>query len=412
MYQALVTKIKTKPHPNADKLVLGNVSEYQVVVSNTTQDGQLGVFFSSDGQLSEEYSNANDLVGYYDPQTNEKKGGYFPKNRRVKAQTFRGQKSEGYFAPLESLAFTGYDITQLKEGDKFDQLNNVPICNKYFTPATNKLREGMVQFVRKNKLFPKHVESLKLKDELTSIETGSLLTFTEKLHGTSGRFGYLPEDTAVKRTLLDRLLRRTRVKPQLKYFVGTKNVILADRYERNFYGSEEFRWDCMAFLEGKLFVGEVLYFEIVGYTPDKPIMSPQYDKKGNKMEYSYGLPVGHCKPYVYRITRTDSLGNKVEYSWFDVKRRCKELGISFVPELRAPVVYDGILYHSNYILKIADNHVEGNSTLCDSHIREGVVIRSDSEEGMKIYKYKSHTFGVLEGYLKDEDDYVDLEEIS
>lgn len=296
MYQAIVARIKTKPHPNADRLLLGEVSGYQVVTSTSTIDGQLGLFFSSDGQLSEEYASANDLVGYVDPDTGEKRGGYFPKNRRVRAQSFRGEKSEGYFAPLESLAFTGYDIEKLKEGDKFDTLNGVPICNKYFTPATSKLREGKVQFVRTNKLFPKHTETAKLKDELESIKDGSLLTFTEKLNGTSGRFGYLPEPVAQKRCFRDFVLRRKPVKDELRYFVGKRNVILADRHERNFYGSEEFRWDVVEHLQGKLFVGEVLYFEIVGYTPTQPIMSPQTDKKtGKVMEYSYGLPVGHCK---------------------------------------------------------------------------------------------------------------------
>ena len=60
-----------------------------------------------------------------------------------------------------------------------------------------------------------------------------------------------------------------------------------------------------------------------------------------------------------------------------------------------------------------DDFVQGNSTLDDTHIREGIVVRLEKANGrMKCYKHKSFEFKVLEGILKQDDNYVDIEDIS
>lgn len=425
MYKALVVRIQTKPHPNADKLLLGNVSGYQIVVNDKTQDGQLGVFFGPDGQLSEEYATVNDLIGYIDPETGEKKGGYFPKNRRVRAQALRGEKSEGFFAPLHSLEYTGYNLSLLKEGDQFDELNGHKICQKYVTPSTAKEQAKNAQLVKTNKFFAKHFDTPKLKDELDFIETDSVAYFTEKLHGTSGRFGYVLDLTIPERSRLQRFLdgllgRKQKVHAEYKHLLGTRNVILKSLDQQSFYENENFRFKSVEQLYGKLHRGEILYYEIVGYvSEEQPIMSPQSTKElkeikkqyGSTINYSYGQIPGQCKIYVYRITKTDENGHVIEYSWNDVKRRCNELGIDHVPQLIAPILLrnqePGV-----HALEVADMFVEGPSVLDSSHIREGVAVRIESVKGSQVFKYKSFTFGVLEGYLKNNDNYVDLEESS
>ena len=52
-YTAIITRIKTRPHSNADRLQLGTCLGNQVVVGLDTKDGELGIYFSTDGQLSE-----------------------------------------------------------------------------------------------------------------------------------------------------------------------------------------------------------------------------------------------------------------------------------------------------------------------------------------------------------------------
>ncbi|MGH8008315.1 MAG: hypothetical protein ACREQ3_15070, partial [Candidatus Binatia bacterium] len=117
---------------------MGTALGNQVIVGTDTENGALGIFFPSDGQLTTPYCEANDLITYKDVVTGEKKGGYFDDKRRVRAQKFRGERSEGLWMPLSSLNWTDYDVSQLREGDKITELHGFLICNKYYTPATLK----------------------------------------------------------------------------------------------------------------------------------------------------------------------------------------------------------------------------------------------------------------------------------
>jgi hypothetical protein len=198
---------------------------------------------------------------------------------------------------------------------------------------------------------------------------------------------------------------------------GTRNVVMADHTHSGFYGNEEFRFNAVKDIQ--LHKGEVLYFELVGYTTTgTPIMSPQNtsnlkkELKGyaNPMVYSYGTESPNCDLYVYRITRADPDGNVTELSWPQVKRRCGELGIKHVPDI-ARALYTG--KKDKLQDKVSEFTEDLSSTLDSRHIREGVVIRVEAPDGTTDwYKNKSFTFGVLEGYLKDSDDYVDAEEIA
>ena len=77
-------------------------------------------------------------------------------------------------------------------------------------------------------------------------------------------------------------------------------------------------------------------------------------------------------------------------------------------------IYDGNLEKLKKDIDFLVNGETGSEALPSwtdpSHIREGVVIRIESEEGITWLKEKSWVFGVLEGYLKDKEDYVDTEE--
>ena len=88
MYTATITKIKTKKHPNADKIQLGIVLGTQVVIGLDVKDGDLGIFFPSDGQLSLEYCEANNLFPVFDASGKRVGGGFFSLKRRVKSQKF------------------------------------------------------------------------------------------------------------------------------------------------------------------------------------------------------------------------------------------------------------------------------------------------------------------------------------
>jgi hypothetical protein len=410
MYSAIVATITVRPHPNADRLLLGTVVGHQVIVGADTKTGDIGIFFPPDGQLSEEYAKANKLM--------KEDGGYLDSKRRVKALRLRGEKSEGLFMPLSSLYYiSGAGGFTTEIGTMFTEFMGKPICNKYETPKTKQQAQGKGRTHQKqNMYFKKHYDTPQWRFFKDQIPDNAFISITEKVHGTSGRYGLVLCDSP--RRWWHRLLGSS-PKPHYQYLLGTRNVILdsaklADG--TSYYGNESFRFDAVRGLQ--LYQGEILYFELVGsfatehgikdIMPAQPIKDKELEKQyGKEMRYTYGQEEGTTGLYVYRITRTSPEGVVTELSWNQVKQRCNELGLSYVPELERFVKVESYPLESR-----VETLTEGSSTLDSRHIREGVVVRVESENGTNWYKNKSFTFGVLEGYIKDDDGYIDTEEAS
>jgi len=423
-YKAIVCRIHVRPHPNADRLQLGLVLGNQVVVGLDTQDGDMGAFFPTDGQLSESFAKEHDLVGYTDPATGKRAGGYFAANRRVRSQKFRGSKSDGYWVPVSYFAFTGVKVTSLREGDQFDELNGVPLCQKYVTPATSRAMQGKAKQSRgETTMFRKHFETEQFRFYADQIPAGAYISISEKIHGTSARLGHIIDNTKLKgiRNTLNWLLGKVGFKrvDNWKYLHGSRNVILDGLLTDAYYKDDTFRRKAVGNLEGNLYKGEVVYGEIVGYVSSSvPIMASQdttslkdkaIEKKyGPKMTYSYGMADGECAFYVYRIAMVNEDGKAVDLSWNQVKARCAELGIKHVPEL-ADFIYYGDVVN---LRETVERFVEGDSILDSRHIREGVCIRVEHPKMHNTFKHKSFAFGVLEGFLKEKDEAVDREEVA
>ena len=424
-YSAIICELKNlREHPNADRLQLATVMGNTIVVGLDAIEGTLGVFFPTDGQLSEEFATANDLVRRKDEHGNNV-GGMFDANRRVRAQSLRGQKSEGFWTELQSLRNLDIDTTTLAVGTQFTSLVNthgetVPICNKYFSPQTLKAMNNRANNTGKriNTLFPEHQDTAQLRFVISDIPRGSLITITEKIHGTSQRVAN-QLDEKIKMPPRWKFWKKPEVSEEYSHMVGTRRVILADRTHSGYYGSESWRFDAVYNLEDNLHKGEIVYGELVGYLPDgRPIMS-NHDtsslkdlKKvyGPKMHYSYGQEEGQCEFIIYRITNVSPDGFELDYSWPQVKARAAQLGFNVVPELYPTFIYDGNEAELQELVKTLG---EGASLLDHRHISEGVCLRVDSPDGKtNIYKDKSFAFKVMEGIIKTDDAYVDLEEIS
>lgn len=428
VYGALVTRVAVRPHPNADRLALGQIGGTQVVVSKDTADGTLGLFFSSELAVSDEYATANKL--------RSADGGFFPNSLKVRPQSFRGQRSDGYFAPLDSVAFTGFDTSLLTEGMVFDELNGVPIASKYVSQAVlDAQARGQAARVRKvNPYFAKHTDTEQWLYNKGDIPAESLITITEKLHGTSGRTGYVWDETpAPAESVWRRALKiltwnhEPTVTKRLTTLTGTRNTVLGQYQGEDFYGTSEFRDRASALFEGKLHVGEVVYYEIVGWAnADRPIMerhnfSGFQDKAvkawGDGVTYNYGTLPGSIDVYVYRITRTTDDVNgwpvTTELSWNQVKARCDELGVKHVPQLN----YQRVLGNAPHVLAELDAEIDAMAndhvaTRFGGHPREGVVIRIDTPDGRTYsLKHKSFLFKLGEG-LAAEQGAKDMEELS
>ena len=394
-YSGYITRLKNvHKHPNADRLLLAECFGNQVIVSTDYAEGQLGVYFPSDGQLCQEYCEINNLLRKKDENGNNI-GGYMDEKRRVTAVKLRGEKSDGLFMPLTSLAnFT--TVSDLKEGDTITVLNGVEICKKYIPPrksgswhGTGKSGKAKANFAP---TFVEHVDTEQLAYHLNDFRAGDVVELTLKMHGTSARTGYLPLIVGYKDSFgcmagnaIHNISARLRKKPtpnpyhdgeaiyEYGYVTGTRRVVLDDKHDGGFYSDNQFRHEMAKKFEGKLHKGETVYYEIVGFVnASTPIMSSCDNKKikdkefmkqyGDTTVFSYGCdPDGDwkessvapdafnmilcepgvyvsteiiapkCEVYVYRMTMSNDEGDIVEMSPSQMRLRCDQMGVKCVP---------------------------------------------------------------------------------
>ena len=452
MYNAYITRLKNvRPHPNADRLQLGDCFGNTVCVSLEYVDNQLGVYFPTDGQLSEEFCEQHNLVRKKDDAGNNIGGYMDPAKRNVTAIRLRGEKSDGLFMPLECLAYTGIDITTLEEGFAFTAINGKEICQKYIPRRPNRAAAGSGNRTRKKKvpvapLFVEHADTEQLAYNLGAFRPGDEIEITLKMHGTSGRTARLPVLKGYRRTLLDRIFRREGT-PIYEdgYVSGTRRVVL-ENYEGGFYGDNSFREKHSKAFEGKLMKGETVYYEIVGFTDSgAPIMGDGNNKKlgddfvkqyGKTTTFSYGcspegekmmhgcdeygafsipVKVPQSDIYVYRMTMTNEDGFVVEYTPDFMRYRCEQMGIKTVPVFAKGIVNEVDIATYNLsageiVKEIAEKYYDGPDPVGKIHVREGVVVRIVNRPKFTAYKHKNFSFKVLEGIIKDAASQPDIEE--
>ena len=472
MYNAYITRIKNvHKHPNADRLQIGECFGNAVIVSMEYENNQLGVYFPSDGQLSVEFADANNLLRKKDENGNNIGGYMDPEKRNVTAIKLRGEKSDGLFLPLRSLEYFG-DISELRDGDRIDNFNGHEICCKYVPRKQNRrghYSEG--NKTRKKKvnvspLFVEHADTEQLAYNLAAFKPGDEIEITLKMHGTSQRTGYLPVFKGYKNDFWGRIVKVVNPdKPMGKlarkfyekalnhvtpiydwgYVSGTRRTVL-ENFEGGYYGSNEFREAHSKFFEGKLNKGEEIFYEVVGFThTGTPIMASGDNKKlqdkefvkkyGDTTVFSYGcLPNGLSrgevwkeiytdpygertfidKPqsdiYVYRMTMTNQDGFVVEYTPDFMRYRCEQMGVKCVPVFDQFNIPAKNKKPGEYVLERAEKYYDGPDPIGKTHIREGVVVRIINRPKFCAYKHKNWYFKALEGIVKVEAETPDMEE--
>ena len=450
MYNVYVAKVKNiRPAENADRLNLCEVFGNTTVVDKNVNENDLYLYFPVDGQISEEFGEANNLFRKKDDAGNQIGGFIDSAKRNIQAIKLRGNRSDGLVLPLSALAIFG-DTSGLAEGDVVTVFNGHEIARKYIPRTSHRAHQtGAGNRTRKKKapiapLFAEHADTEQLAYNLSAFRPGDEIEITLKMHGTSQRTGYLPILKKYKRTLLDRLLRRDG-KPiyEYDYVSGTRRVVL-ENYEGGFYGDNGFREQHSKAFEGKLMKGETVYYEVVGFTDSgTPIMGQAANKKtqdkdfikqyGEITTFSYG-----CTPivsidcddvqsdiYVYRMTMTNEDGFVVEYTPDFMRYRCEQMGVKCVPmfekfiipeepmrledelDLNAGVVS---ITAGEYVKNKAEQFYDGPDPIGKTHIREGVVVRIINRPKFCAYKHKNWFFKALEGIIKASAEAPDMEE--
>ena len=458
MYNAYITTLtNVRKHPNADRLLLADVFGNTVCVSTDYAEGEIGVYFPTDGQLSVEFAEQNNLLRKKDESGNNIGGYMSPDKRNVTAIRLRGEKSDGLFLPLSCLAYTGVDMDTLNVGYVINgAVNGHDICQKYI-PKTNihSFQGSAGNKTRKKKvptapLFAEHADTEQLAYNLSAFKAGDEIEITLKMHGTSQRTGYLPVLQRYKRSLWDRICRRDGTPIYAPGYVsGTRRVVL-ESYDGGFYGDNAFREQHSKTFEGKLMKGETVYYEVVGFTNlGAPIMSSASNAKlqdkefikqyGQETIFSYGcvpvvddtpadcvnesgeLVLAESKPqsdiYVYRMTMTNEDGFVVEYTPDFMRYRCEQMGVKTVPVLWRGTIPehpgskdDPTITAGEWIKNVVELYYDGPDPIGKTHVREGVVVRILNRPKFAAYKHKNFSFKVLEGLVKLTAEAPDMEE--
>lgn len=428
-YKGIIAEIRSIVEiPNANTIQVAKVMGENVIVSKDFEVGMVGVFFPADTVISEWYLKENNLYRHSEKNKDEAKTGFFDDNGRVRAQPFMKVKSDGYFAPLDSL--TG-DVSKLKIGDQLEEWNGQELAKKYISPKTQKqMAHNNKKVAKKEQVigFEKHMDTDQFKYYVQNIPKGALISIQAKVHGTSARMAYLPvvrEKTGFWDKIRSFIAKSPLTSTSYEYVVGTRNVTLLteDNDKESFHGSEQFRYDALDMVKPFLEKGMTIYGEIAGFANGVPIMGrhnskvlkdKKFTKKyGEEITYTYGCKEHEFRFHIYRITYTNAEGKAIDFTEQQIHQWCDDRGINAPVEVCEPFIYDG---DQEALMEKVELLTERDDCLTEdyidpSHPSEGVIVRVD-HGGLqpKFYKSKSRAFKVLEGIWKDSN--VDIEDAS
>lgn len=474
-YCGYVCEVKElRKHSNADRLQIATFFGNDTCVGLDVVQGEIGIYFPSDLQLSVEFCDENHMCRKRADGTDDT--GYLDRDKRnIRPIKLRGEKSDGIFVPLSAVAYTGINLDELDIGDKIEMLNGHEICCKYI-PRTNHRSSNMSgNKTRKKKvniapLFAEHADTEQLVYNLSAFKPGDEIEITLKMHGTSQRTGYLPvlKGWKVKnkffqgivnkyasssnlstfaRKCVDIVMRDATPVYDWAYVSGTRRTVL-ENYNGGYYGSNEFREQHSKTFEGKLWKGETVYYEVVGFThTGAPIMAEGNNEKlgkdfvkqyGKTTVFNYGCEPDGChdgelmkmttndngdkllsitlRPqsdiYVYRMTMTNEDGAVVEYTPDFMRYRCEQMGVKCVPVFaKATIDGEGVHIYApdselygfvhetnnagDTVKLVAEKYYDGPDPIGKTHIREGVVVRIVNRPKFTAFKHKNFDFKVL-----------------
>jgi RNA ligase (TIGR02306 family) len=347
---------RVERHPNADRLDLVGVKGWNCVVGRNEPSepkykvGDLAIYVPIDSVLPEK------LESYLFPPDSKIK----LEKSRVRSIKIRKALSQGMVIDMSPELEDLYPgIAGLSIGaDVADKLG----ITKYEPPEETipgPMRAG--QQSKRNPNFKKYTDIENFKFHTNLFKDGDMVYVTEKLHGTSARYGMLP--TANDRWW-KKLLKFFGLLPAFEFCYGSRNIQLQSTirkkvfYDTNVYGEIAHKLE----LHQRLKPGEVLYGEIVG--------------DGIQKNYTYGCKAGEHEFYAYDVMVDGEFLNSDEFcAW------CDHRGIKRVP----------MMYVGRWDPQIVDKLRCGDSTVGGQKVREGVVIKAAREEtgyvGRKVLKY-------------------------
>lgn len=368
------------PHGNADRLELAKIAGWQVVIGKDSfEPGQLALYVPVDSVLP------NSLELRLFPPGSKitlKKG-------RIRSIKIRGQMSQGMLISLENVEeelAANWDgkssLPQYKVGLDLAEILKI---TKYEPPEPDAVSTGPKpgKKASKNQInpnFKKYTDIENIKWYKDIFKEGDDVYISEKLHGTSARYGYVPRHyegfMAPARTAVMKFLAKWGIVDEQQFVYGSRNCQLQTGTNKSWYAEDVYAKILkQEDIRARLQPGECVYGEIVGHNIQK--------------NYSYGCKEGEHRFFVYDVMVD---GKFLDYPAF--ARWCSKRGFEPVPKL-----YVGPWSHEVHM-----KHRDGDSTVGGQKIREGIVIKPVVDEesicGRKVLKSISDAY-----YLEDNTDF-------
>jgi hypothetical protein len=362
------------------------------LVSKDHKVGQLGILFTAETKLSDDFCRENNL--YRDSELNKDKNktGYIDKNR-VKSLKIRGNVSTALFMPLSSLFYLGINPEDFKEGDSFTHINGVEVCRKYVieymqSGLKNKQKGQKRKCIVNENIFKQHIETEFFLRNLNNFKDNDWIIVTEKIHSTSGRFGHIKIDRDLK--WYEKIAKFFNFKIQeteYKQICGSRRVVKVDGSQQSFYKTDVWK-QTLDKIQHLIPKDCIIYGEIAGWDGDKPLQK----------DYTYQIPSGKTQFYIYRIATVNDDGFMIDWSWNNIKSFCVKNGLLHVPE-----IYQG--YFKNFNYREYENkkfREELGLNQClpldkEAPCSEGIVIRLENNLTPYLTKFKSPEFYLHEG---------------
>ena len=419
-YSATVIEVPPlRKAANSDRLYIIDKLGMTAIVDESWHDrvGKLAILFPAEAQLSERYTQRNNLFRSSDKNLDETQSGYLEDNRRVRSLKLRGNISNGLVMPLSSLGIyfpEASDLSDFKEGDVFDTVNGEELCRKYTvpvkesrpTPGKSKVDKA---FKRVDSTFlPEHFDTGQYLREEHTIPNDAELIITQKLHGTSVRLA----NTVVKRQLTKReRFARKFLGAQIKdhdydLVAGSRRVIKdPNNLNQEHYYSSDIWSDALKLWGDRIPKNHVVYGELVGYLPgsEKPIQDG----------HTYGQVPGTYELYVYRVAIVTEDADLIDLSWNQVRAFCERHDLRHVPELdRLPkAMFDVLDFDElNFREEWISGEINATPRYNDKPVMltgggtgkdEGIAIREESGMVPNFLKYKNKSHYLYESEQLD-----------
>lgn len=316
-FEVPVLPITVTTHPNADRLEIGNVLGYQVVVGKDQfKTGDLVAYIPEDSLVPSALLAEMGLEGFLDG----------PLKNRVRPKKLRGVLSQGlvYKNTLADFAREEDNIAEVLGITKYEP----PLK---FSGSTNHagVMGGDFLSVKGSQLFRSYTDVENKKKYPNVLIPGELVYATEKLHGTCGIFGVINGvEIASSKGVAQKYHASIAETENNVYWKAARQAGVFDlaRNVCKLYGVDE----------------ALVFGEVIGV-----------------QDLNYGVPNGEVDFYAFDILVNDSFVPPVGLHYI-----CNANGVKQVP----------ILYEGPYNEELLTFLSQGLSTLA-SHIREGLVVR-------------------------------------